>query len=277
MKLSSAQQEQYRESGFLVFDQLFSLEEMDQLKASAGRIVDDFDPDSTRSVFSTLDTDTNRDSYFLDSADKVRCFFEEEAFLDNEKLGQSKHLSINKIGHALHVLVPEFVRFAQHDKIAAIAHQLGLLEPQIRQSMYIFKQPKIGGEIRWHQDATYFLTQPSTVTTFWFAIEDANIENGCLQIDPSGGSFPLKEQFKRYDDDTTELIELHQEPWPEDHTAQPLEVKAGSLIVFNGNLPHYSGPNRSAKSRHAFTLHITSANAEYDKHNWLQAAPTPLK
>jgi phytanoyl-CoA hydroxylase len=38
----------------------------------------------------------------------------------------------------------------------------------------------------------------------------------------------------------------------------------------HGLLPHYSAPNRSATSRHAYTLHVTDARARYDPRNWLQ-------
>ena len=58
-------------------------------------------------------------------------------------------------------------------------------------------------------------------------------------------------------------------PWPEDELI-PLEVKKGSLIVLNGLLPHRSLENRSSKSRHAYTLHIISADSHYPSDNWLQ-------
>jgi phytanoyl-CoA hydroxylase len=35
-------------------------------------------------------------------------------------------------------------------------------------------------------------------------------------------------------------------------------------------LPHYSAPNRSPKSRHAFTLHATDGDTEYSSKNWIQ-------
>lgn len=274
--LSQSQKDAYKKDGYLVLAGLFSQQQMDLLKSVALKLVDEFDPDSTRSVFSTEKQDTSSDEYFLSSGDKVRCFFEEDAFSERGELQQSKHLSINKIGHALHAQTPEFAEFSQSRIIAEIALDLGVSSPEIRQSMYIFKQPKIGGVIRWHQDASYFMTTPMSVVTFWFAIEDATIENGCLQVDKQGGDFPLKEQFKRYPDNSTELVTLVDREWPGDDRATPLEVKAGSLVVFNGTLPHYSAANRSKKSRHAFTLHITSANAEYDELNWLQAAPVRI-
>ena len=274
--LTTAQQQSYRDNGYLVLDQCFDNEQMDQLKGAANDIVAEFDPNSTRTVFSTKDQTQTRDDYFLSSGDKVRCFFEEDAFDAHGELKQNKALSINKIGHALHQLSPEFKAFSHSQKIKSIATDLGLVRPRIHQSMYIFKQPKIGGVIRWHQDASYFLTTPLSVVTFWLAVEDATIKNGCLQVQAGGAEMPLKEQFIRHPDNSTELKLLHELPWPTDDCAQALEVKKGTLVVFNGLLPHFSAPNVSDKSRHAYTLHITCANTQYAQENWLQAKPSLL-
>jgi len=274
--LTKEQLTSYQQNGYLVLEQCFSDEQMSSLKNSANKIVTNFDPNSTRSVFSTEDHSKTRDDYFLSSGDKVRCFFEEDAFDQADGLKQDKSLSINKIGHALHQLVPEFKTFSHNNKIKSIAQDLGLQRPQIHQSMYIFKQPKIGGVIRWHQDASYFFTSPLSVVTFWLAVEDATLLNGCLQVQSGGPVIPLKEQFLRYPDDSTELKTLHDMPWPNDDCAKPLEVKKGTLVVFNGLLPHFSAPNLSDKSRHAFTLHITCANTQYATENWLQTEPSLL-
>ena len=278
--LTTEQTKSYQQNGYLVLEQCFSDEQMDLLKNSATEIVANFDPNSTRAVFSTEDHSKTRDNYFLSSGDKVRCFFEEDAFDDKGELKQDKSLSINKIGHALHQLVPEFKTFSHCEKIKNIALDLGLQRPQIHQSMYIFKQPKIGGVIRWHQDASYFFSTPLSVVTFWLAVEDATMQNGCLQVQSGGTSVaqdnPLREQFLRYTDDSTELKILNDMPWPDDDDAKPLVVKKGTLVVFNGLLPHFSAPNLSDKSRHAFTLHITCGNTKYAKENWLQTQPSLL-
>ena len=141
------------------------------LRRRAHEIVESFDPQAGSGVFSTRDQ--NADAWFLGSADSVRCFFEEDAFDGNGGLRQPKALSINKIGHALHELDPVFAAFSHGPDWAELANDLGLEAPQLWQSMFIFKQPGIGGEVRWHQDATFLHSEPITVTGFWIALEDA--------------------------------------------------------------------------------------------------------
>ena len=63
---------------------------------------------------------------------------------------------------------------------------------------------------------------------------------------------------------------LDETPWPDTDAARSLEVTAGTLVVFHGLLPHYSAPNRSAQSRHAYTLHVTDGHARYSQSNWIQ-------
>ncbi len=53
----------------------------------------------------------------------------------------------------------------------------------------------------------------------------------------------------------------------------PLEVEEGTLVVLHGLLPHWSAPNRSERSRHAYTLHVIDGRARYSADNWLQRGP----
>jgi phytanoyl-CoA hydroxylase len=271
--LTPAQCLEFQQQGLLILPDFKSPEQNAELRARAEAIVEDFDASLHRPIFSTQEQSRKVDDYFLDSAAEVRCFFEEEAFDAAGQLRVPKALAINKIGHAMHDLDPVFRRFSHGPELAEVAADLGLTRPQIWQSMYIFKQPGIGGEVRWHQDASFFDSDPITVTTFWFALEDATRANGCLWAEPGGhlgARGVLRERFVR-EGRRVWMETLDETPWPStDAQALPLEVKAGSLVVFHGQLPHYSAPNRSAQSRHAYTLHVTDAASHYSPRNWLQ-------
>ena len=270
--ITAQQQADYQNNGYLVLPHFKSGPELAALRERAQGIVQAFDPAERSGIFTTNEQSRQTDDYFMGSANTVRCFFEEEAFGADGQLKQDKSLSINKIGHALHDLDPVFEQFSHGSALAELARDLGLPQAQVWQSMYIFKQPGIGGEVRWHQDATFFDSTPITVTTFWFALEDATRENGCLWVEPGGHRGPLRERFvKRGEGAGMEVLDTT--PWPDETTAVPVEVKAGTLVVFHGLLPHYSAPNRSAVSRHAYTLHATDASSRYSPHNWLQRPP----
>ena len=65
------------------------------------------------------------------------------------------------------------------------------------------------------------------------------------------------------------MLTLNSDPFPTERKV-PIEAKKGTVVVLDGLLPHWSGPNTSSRSRHAFTLHLIEASAEYPKDNWLQ-------
>lgn len=277
--LSADQIRRYQDDGYVVLPGFKTAAEVAALRERALAIVDAFDPGAKRTVFSTTDQARGTGDDFLASAEGIHCFFEEEAFDQHGELRQAKALSINKIGHAMHDLDPVFEAFSRGPRMAALARDLGLADAKLWQSMYIFKQPGIGGEVKWHQDATFFDTTPCTVTAFWFALEDATRDNGCLWVEPGGHRGPrgrLRERFVR-EGSQVRMETLDTTPWPDDALAVPVEVEAGTLVCFHGLLPHYSAPNRSAHSRHAYTLHATDGSSVYSPANWLQRSTLPLR
>jgi phytanoyl-CoA hydroxylase len=268
--LDTHQIDAYARDGYLVLPGFSSAVELAEVRERAQAIVEAFEPGEQAGVFSTREPARLADAALIASADQVHCFFEEEAFDAEGRLQVPKSLAINKIGHALHDLDPVFDRFSHGPALAALAADLGLAEPQVWQSQVIFKQPEIGGEVRWHQDASFFVTTPLSVTTFWFALEDAALDNGCLWVEPGGHRGPLREVFVRKGDQLR-LEPRDPTPWPAGSArAVPLPVPAGTLVVFHGLLPHYSASNRSARSRMAYTLHVTDGRCAYSPANWLQ-------
>lgn len=274
--LSDAQRDHYDRDGFLVVEDFVAKRACLEMIDRATEIVSGFDPAEHRSVFSTEEQERTSDEYFLASGDKTRFFFEPEAFLADGELRQAKELSINKLGHAMHDLDPVMSAFSRTPELAAVAHEVGLVEPLLLQSMYIFKNPRIGGEVTCHQDSTFLYTDPMTCTGFWFALEDATLENGCLWAVPGGHRNGLQKKFVRNvssaepgsDGAGTRFEVFGPDITPEG--AVPLEAPAGTLVVLNGLVPHLSGTNRSAKSRHAYSVHAIDARADYPVDNWLQ-------
>jgi Phytanoyl-CoA dioxygenase (PhyH) len=129
------------------------------------------------------------DNQFLDSANGISVFLEEKAMDGDNRLQKPKALAVNKIGHAMHDLDPVFRDFSRSgcdcgpsrawrssghchayglthllpnrasvgrsEKMQSLFRSLAFKRPLPVQSMYICKQPKIGGEVVPHQDSTF--------------------------------------------------------------------------------------------------------------------------
>lgn len=277
MKLSPQQLADYDRDGFLILEDFISRADCDKLKHRAEELVAQFEPQDVISIFSTREQTRVSDDYFLESGDKIRFFFEEDAFDAEGNLRQSKACSLNKIGHALHDLDPVFEKFSRQAELQELVASLGYNQPLLLQSMYIFKQPGIGGEVVCHQDATFLYTEPISVMGLWFALEDATPENGCMYAIRGGHKLGLKKLFVRAEAGGTEFITLDETPFPDEELVC-LDVKQGTLILLHGLLPHLSGANHSPHSRHAYTIHIIDGACEYAKNNWLQrGSAMPLR
>ncbi len=259
----------YRRDGFLVIEGFLPPADCDALQMRAAELVAGFDPGPMRTVFSTHDQSHARDRYFRDSGSAIHFFFEDGAG-DREI-----PLALNKIGHALHDLDPVFAAISRQPQFAALARDIGFERPLLLQSMYLFKQPQIGSEVGWHQDATYLHTEPPTVTGFWIALDDADRDNGCLLALPGAHRGPLRQRFRRAGEEFV-TVTVDAAPWP-DVEPMAIEARRGTLVLLHGLLPHASAPNRSDRPRHAYALHVVDGRAEYAADNWLQRPDLPPK
>ena len=264
----------WNDNGYLIIEDFKTHQECDELIQRSKELIEEQDFNNQQSVFDTVSQSHNDDNYFLESGDKIRFFFEEKANLDEENVKTNKQYIVNKIGHALHDLDDKFIAFSKNEQLDQIAKAVGFHDPLLLQSMYIFKQPKIGGEVVCHQDSTFIITEPESTVGFWFALEDANKDNGCLQVASGGHKGPLRKLFKR-DNNQMKMEELSNEPFPETDTF--VEVKKGTLVLLHGRLPHYSCENKSPNSRHAYTIHAIDGKSKYLDYNWLQRPDLKLQ
>ncbi|KAL9179295.1 hypothetical protein ACHAXT_008585 [Thalassiosira profunda] len=238
-----------------------------------------------------------RSDYFLDSASKCHFFAEKDAAEENGELKEeyrsNKLTALNKAGHGMHTQPGAFRDYTQSTKVADLLRELGWMDPVVPQSMYIFKQARIGGEVTSHQDSTFLYTTPrQTCIGLWLALDDATLENGCLWVRPGSHKESVRRQFVRNPEHFGESLQYNGDggdstqpqmifrqlgdrdsnitwegalpekslPMPECaglHEAGfvPVPCKAGDLLAFCGELDHLSLPNFSSMARHTFQLH----------------------
>jgi phytanoyl-CoA hydroxylase len=272
-ELPAAACEAFVRDGVIIIEDFAAHDACDRLRERAAALVAANAPAAlanSPTVFSTTDQRHARDRYFEESADGIGVFFEERAFDQAGNLCVPIECAVNKLGHAMHDLDPVFRDFSNGARLKNVAQAIGLADAKLVQSMMIFKQPGIGGEVTVHQDATFLHTEPESVTGFWFALEDAWRDNGCLGGLPGEHTRGLREIFQRDENGALTMTTLQPDLKWNMAKLEWLEVAKGGLIVFDGMFPHLSEANTSPHSRHAYTLHAVSAEATYPASNWLQ-------
>ena len=273
MALSKEQVEQFHRDGYVLVENFLTQTECDALLGRTYEIIAEADLSKHPTVtFNTRDNQQSKTDYFINSGDKIRFFFEEGAVDEEGKLKVPVEKALNKVGHALHVLEPEFKKVTLGEKMKELAKSLDVKRPAVVQSMVIFKQPNFGGAVNPHQDSTFLYTSPMRLYGVWIALEDAEVDNGCLWFAPGTHTSGITRRMLRAEKDGhVEMTFEGEEPKTEAEKFVPVPVKKGSLVVIHGEVVHKSAENKSSRSRNIFTFHFYDAGtSEWSKENWLQ-------
>lgn len=158
--------------------------------------------------------------------------------------------------------VRKFMWFVKYDeRLMAMAYKPVLLqvvrrvlgaEPEMFQEMALMKPPGIGREKPWHQDHAYFdLPQGTKVVGVWIAMDDADLENGAMVFLAGGHHDGPRPHFQRRD-------------WQICDAQVPKGGKVvaplprGGALVFDGLVPHGTPNNLSGRRRRALQFHYVA-------------------
>ena len=127
------------------------------------------------------------------------------------------------------------------------------------QSMFYFKPPGARGQAM-HQDNWFLQAHPETCIAAWIAVDDANEENGGLQVVPGTHK---SEIICHGEADRSVSFSRDSVTLPPGFKAVQTTMSAGDVLFFHGSLVHGSLPNRTRDFRRALIYHyIPRASVE---------------
>jgi phytanoyl-CoA hydroxylase len=144
---------------------------------------------------------------------------------------------------------PLFLAYMQHPRFRGITRQLVGEDVSVYRAMFMNKPAARGTVLPYHQDggSQWHLDRERFITV-WTALDDATVENGCMEVIPGSHKLGLlsehghtltPEQEARHCRDTDSIF---------------LETPAGEAILLHNYLLHRSGVNRTEQPRRAFSV-----------------------
>lgn len=131
---------------------------------------------------------------------------------------------------------------------------LGTGDARLYWEQAVSKPPQARTELPWHQDNGYTPLIPEEYVTCWLALDDAELENGCLWVIPGShrqGTLP-------HHNGAGPFRVGHDGP---DADGVAVPVSRGSVLVFSSLLMHRSGPNLTDRQRRAWIIQYCSKDA----------------
>ena len=130
-----------------------------------------------------------------------------------------------------------------------------IISPNVKcmQSMLFIKSAGKPGQA-WHQDEDYIPTRDRSLAGAWIALDRATVENGCLWVLPGSHQPGVLWEQRWHGDRRFDCAEESFDfPYRDDESI-PVEVEAGSVIIFNGYLLHRSLPNHAPEGTYRRSL-----------------------
>jgi ectoine hydroxylase-related dioxygenase (phytanoyl-CoA dioxygenase family) len=131
--------------------------------------------------------------------------------------------------------------------------------------------------VAWHQDVTYWGLEPPEAHTAWVAIDDSDVENGCMQIIPCSHTDGIVTHGTSNREGN--LLSINQEipdEYVDKSSAVDIELKAGQISIHDGKVYHASHSNRSDRRRCGLTLRFIPPEARQKEANSMGGTWKPM-
>ncbi|MCE9592477.1 MAG: phytanoyl-CoA dioxygenase family protein [Planctomycetes bacterium] len=163
-----------------------------------------------------------------------------------------------------HVEDQDVWNLATHPKVIDAVEMAAGPNVVLTATHFFVKYPDAGERfVAWHQDVTYWGFEPPKATTIWLAIDDADVENGCMRVIPGShkrGQLPHGKSTR-----PGNLLFVNQEipiEMVDESTAIDFPLRAGQASVHDGLTIHGSNPNRSGRRRCGMTIRFTTPDVK---------------
>lgn len=222
----------FHQNGYLVIEDAFSTEEIEEALAGMVYLMDGKKPGFRAIQFES-----------------------KLAKLKDEMKPQERRDAIRKIFNFVHHET-RLKALSEHEGLTQVLKQIMGDTPVLFQDMALVKPPRHGTEKPWHQDCAYFnLAQGTIVVGVWIALDEATADNGCMHIIPGSHNEGPMIHFNRRD-------------WQICDTDVPIArdtmvpLPPGGCLFWHGLLHHGSPVNHSSKRRRALQFHYKPASSD---------------
>lgn len=170
----------------------------------------------------------------------------------------------------------KYIAYFQDNPAVQTAHRmaqqiLNVSQTALSFDMLIYKPPLHPKATPWHQDAAYSkmpvadagTSLPGDSLQFWVALDDVDVENGCMHFMPRRHVGALEKHYiysgSPEDEGRLLATDAYGDPdQPNGSVACPL--KAGGCTIHYYGTPHYTPPNRSpTRGRRSYIFNLRSA------------------
>lgn len=179
-----------------------------------------------------------------------------------------------------HLDVESVWRLASHPRVLEAVEAVLGPDVMLLASNFFCKYPADErGErfVAWHQDVTYWGLEPPRAITAWIAIDDADVENGCMSVIPGSHRLGFLEHSKS--DRAGNLLSVNQEVPDalfDERRAVSMPLRAGQASLHDGMLLHGSHPNRSSRRRCGLAVRFTTPDVRQVSPNSVRGYYRPV-